>query len=144
VLAQKRLWHDLQLYAMYKCCKFVGLCTEAYLRKVSTPHVVVLRTQVVKCSVSSLQLLRDYSSMWRNWLRHNNYSTMAALREVARSGWPGVARGDAHAHYGISKYSSFTYTVPLQVTHVLCVCACNKWRRDLQWYWYRRCGITYA
>jgi hypothetical protein len=46
---------------------------------------------------------------------------MAALREVARSHWTGGARGYAHVHYAIAKY--FTYTVPLQVTHVLCVCA---------------------
>jgi hypothetical protein len=120
--AQKCLWLHLQLYEMYMCCKFVGLCTEAHLRKMPTPHVTVLRTQ---CSVSSLWLLRDYSVMWRKWFRHNNHSTIIALREVARSGWTGGARGDAHAHYTIAKYSSFTYTVPLQVTHVLCICACN-------------------
>jgi hypothetical protein len=55
-------------------------------------------------------------------------STMDAPREVARSRWAEWDSDDAHEHHATAKhYSCFTYTDPFQVTHVLCVCACNQW-----------------
>jgi hypothetical protein len=45
-------------------------------------------------------------------------SVMGEPRDVARSGWAGRERDDAHAHNTIAKH---TYKDPLQVTQV-CVC----------------------
>jgi hypothetical protein len=51
---------------------------------------------------------------------------MGTPLEIAKSGWAGLECDDAHAHYAIAKhYTCFTHTDPLQVTHVLSVCACN-------------------
>jgi hypothetical protein len=53
-------------------------------------------------------------------------STMAAPREVANRARAGRESDNAHAQYATAKhYSYLTYTDPLQVTHMLCVCACN-------------------
>jgi hypothetical protein len=59
-------------------------------------------------------------------IKLNRLTIMGTPREVARSGWVERESDDAHAHYATAKhYSCSTYTDSLQVTHVLCVCACN-------------------
>jgi hypothetical protein len=53
-------------------------------------------------------------------------ATMVAPGVVAKNGRAGREGGDAHTHYAIAEhYTCFTYTDSLQVTHVLCVYACN-------------------
>jgi hypothetical protein len=81
-----------------------------------------------KCPVLSVTL-DVFSTNTRPDCRETGISDtdhiMDAPREVARSGSAGEERDDARAPYAVAKhYSCFTYTDPLEVTHVLCVCAC--------------------
>jgi hypothetical protein len=53
---------------------------------------------------------------------------MGAPREVARSGRAERESDDSHAQYAVTKrFSCFTHTDPLQVTHVLCVVPVTNW-----------------